>query len=817
MKRVAQIYIEGVRLDLFEDEQIQINSSIQTIKDISKVFNDFTQSFTVPASENNNIVFQHFYNSEVILRENTFIDHQLKRSARIELDGTLFRDGKIALEKANLKDGKPYSYQCTFYGELTALKDLFGETEMNEVDWSAYNHNYSYAEIKQRIEDWANEYDVRYPLVSSNRYWQYNNPSTPAENIDTPAGAIEWTELFPALKVKRILEAFETQFDIEFIGSWKDDPRFNKAFGLFKNTNAYAYTTPAYDIDFLSFITGTDYASSEVDLIANTIRLQYVQYQVFNQTTDWGNHIISVSTSNASDQNITWYIDVYENGQLLTSVASTGNASEELVNIDNINQVSLDKTYNFQFRSDAPLTIDLQIDYVFLLPASSGIPAIPTNVYVLECDQITTATLQNLSANAPDMTVAKYFANLLKQFNLTCYGVGDGKYVLETVEEWYSKGTIYNITEYVDVTTIDVERIPLYRKIEFKYQPSKSLTNRFFASTFLREYGDLLATYQYEGGEYKIELDFEHLLFSKFTDTSLQVGYLLDEDLKPYVPKPIILYEEGVTQSTPQITANFYLTDGTVTDLISAHTRFGNVWLNSGDFKSLSWGAEIDPYLETPIIDSLYEEYYSDYIENLYNFRNRRVKVMAVFPLSILTGLDLNDRVVIRDKRYIIDTLTTNLTTGESKLELLLDFRDVKPEGETIINPPIFVPDVPVPPASNCINYYVKYPKECLGQPCNITDVTTPSITGVTITPSVINQPQYVEICIPDNPTPIKPLVNEEYYEPKPNKEIFIRREVQPTYIANEIGSNRTITIRFEFCNGIIVEQNFNQESKITE
>ena len=140
MKRTTQIFIEGIRLDLFDDEQIQLNSSIQTIKDISKVFNDFSQSFTVPASDNNNQVFQHFYNSEVILRNGGFIDHQIKRVAQIQIDGVVFRDGKIALEKANLKDGMPYSYQCTFYGELTALKDKFGETLPNDRDWETLHH-----------------------------------------------------------------------------------------------------------------------------------------------------------------------------------------------------------------------------------------------------------------------------------------------------------------------------------------------------------------------------------------------------------------------------------------------------------------------------------------------------------------------------------------------------------------------------------------------------------------------------------------------------------------------------------------------------
>ena len=98
--RQIQVYIEGHKLELFEDEQIQINSSVQNIADISKVFTDFSQSFTVPASTVNNAIFEHFYQSDV----DSTIDHNIRRSALIEIDLTTFRRGKIQIEKANIKN-----------------------------------------------------------------------------------------------------------------------------------------------------------------------------------------------------------------------------------------------------------------------------------------------------------------------------------------------------------------------------------------------------------------------------------------------------------------------------------------------------------------------------------------------------------------------------------------------------------------------------------------------------------------------------------------------------------------------------------------
>jgi len=53
--RKVDIYIEVTtdnyeKLELFNDEEIQINSSIQNVQDLAKVYTDFTQSFTIPAS-----------------------------------------------------------------------------------------------------------------------------------------------------------------------------------------------------------------------------------------------------------------------------------------------------------------------------------------------------------------------------------------------------------------------------------------------------------------------------------------------------------------------------------------------------------------------------------------------------------------------------------------------------------------------------------------------------------------------------------------------------------------------------------------------
>tara|TARA_B110000879_G_C11173582_1_gene514812 strand:+ start:1875 stop:2036 length:162 start_codon:yes stop_codon:yes gene_type:complete len=43
-----QLYIDGQRLDFFKDEAVVLTQTLKNVKDIAKVFTEFTQTFSVP-------------------------------------------------------------------------------------------------------------------------------------------------------------------------------------------------------------------------------------------------------------------------------------------------------------------------------------------------------------------------------------------------------------------------------------------------------------------------------------------------------------------------------------------------------------------------------------------------------------------------------------------------------------------------------------------------------------------------------------------------------------------------------------------------
>lgn len=823
MERQVQLYIEGERVELFKDEDISINSSIQNVKDISKIFTDFTQSFSIPASPSNNIIMRHFYNSEVILYENEFTNPATRRDATIEIDGTFFKRGKVQLEKAVIENGVPYSYQITFYGDLISLKDTFADVMLSELDYTSLNFAYTYNEVKQRIEDDSVDYDVRYPLISSSRYWQYDNSTTPNDNIDTSQGAIVWTELFPAVKIKSIFSIIQAHFGITFQGTFLDDPKFESAFTLFKNTTEYSYISPPVDIEFVSIesalvqvappfpYTYQNTGSSNNNEIVfddtdNSITLEYLTYDedlgFGNQTLDGGFHQITGSFTNVNPLNVTYYIDVYRQGQYFSTIEATGGGQQYLTlySEQNGNNQSLNSKLSFKLRSNSPITLDIDMFYFFNSPL--GVVGTEQNI---TCSSISTLSDVDLGTQAPPIKVSDYFANVLKLFNLTAYGLEKDVYQLETIEEWYNKGEIFDITEYTDLASIEVNRIKLFKTISFEYAQSKSITNRFFANTFYREYGNLASIFDYEGGEYKINVAFENLLFNKFTNTNLQVAYCIDEDLKPYVPKPVTLYKYDSQN------VSFYFTDNdATTDEITSYVPFGQDMIDQGTNYSLNWGSENSSLLEVQILNGLYAVYYKGYIENLYDPKNREITIKTRLPLSITSQLELNDRVVIRDKRYIINNIKTSLTSGEATMVLINDFRKMIADEVPPLVPPI-TPD----PSSQCLQVRIPFVKNAVS--CTITECSVPSVSGVTITPSTITQERIVEICIPEHTGADTYLITESAER--------ITTEDVTEIVTDESSGTRTIIIcvTYTLANGtqvsnqIFIEQGFTSNDQINE
>ena len=312
---------------------------------------------------------------------------------------------------------------------------------------------------------------------------------------------------------------------------------------------------------------------------------------------------------------------------------------------------------------------------------------------------------------------------------MTCYSTSENNFQIEPLDDWYSAGAIVDISKYTDVDSIDVDRMKLYKKITMKYQDSDCFLNKQFSQLFNRNYGNTTYQYNYDGDEFTLDVPFENLLQNKFTGTNLQVGYSLNNEFAPYVPKPVLLYQYD------NQTADFKFNDGTSTNTITNYTPFGqDLYANLTNY-TLNFAPDISTMLNDPVQQTLFGTYYFSYLYNLYNLKQRLISVKTILPISLLTGLRLNDRLVIRDKRYIINSMQSNLTTGEVNFQLILDFR-----------PMVNVTQIPnVGIAGGTIAVPIGFTNGAISAEISTT------IADVVISPSIIDAPQYVDITLPAN------------------------------------------------------------------
>ena len=114
---------------------------------------------------------------------------------------------------------------------------------------------------------------------------------------------------------------------------------------------------------------------------------------------------------------------------------------------------------------------------------------------------------------------------------------------------------------------------------------------------------------------------------------------------------------------------------------------FGQSTVNNSDDYSMNFGSEFDSLNpNNNITNSLYKTYYEAYLLNLFYSKTRKVTLKCVLPLGVLTDLTLDDAIIVRDKKYRINDMTSDLTSGVVSLVLLSDWNDSSDVTTTIYN-----------------------------------------------------------------------------------------------------------------------------------
>ena len=639
-----------IKVDLFKDENFELNSSVQNINDISKTFSDFSQSFTVPASDTNNTIFQHYYNPDV----DGIFNPNIRISSLIEIGSLPFRYGLIQLEDVKLKNAQPTSYTIRFFSKVVNLSDSFGDDELTVLDLSEFNHSYSAATVFPATQDDSiNDGDIYYPLISSIRNFQIGSP-TPADNINVTAGAIKYTDLKPALRLIRIIEAIEAQYNISFDREFLNRAAFGNLFmWLHNKADGLAIAETGAIVD-LTIVGSLPSINVSVNTTTNTITTSgfylhtWIKINIYPSsaylTTDYSIQIFDIANNLIGSLNVV-----------------QGVRSLEL-------QADNNGEFYFKVLSNSPFEFEPSI--IVRRQISSGLVIFGFAPQALQ----SFVGAIKISNNLPKLKVKDFITSIIRMFNLVLTPTSNNTFSFIPLDDWYSKGKLVDITKYVDTKDITIKRPKLFKRINFKHQKSGQILNEKFRENNGLElgYGDLATTYDIDGGELKVETQFDNLMFERLTNrtteelTNVQVGKSIDKNLQPYIGKPYIFYRSGYQFYETPIKA-------------SGSSDLDYTWFTSTEndsffeqvTQSVNFSADISTFLYTEITNNLFSNYWQDYISDLYSSKRRLGNYKAQLPIGKIIDINLNDRIQISDKAYIINSMRSNLTTGEVNYELL--------------------------------------------------------------------------------------------------------------------------------------------------
>ena len=638
------------RVTLFPDETIRLNQSVQSIQDLTKIFTDFTQQFRVPADDLNNAIFKHYYDAQII---NGF-DAREKQSALLLLGGVTYKTGKVQLNGASLKSNVPVNYMIEFFGETVKIKDLIGEEKLRDLDLAEFDHTYSPQTVLSGLDTAlgiANG-SLVYPLLSYDRRYLFQGSQLDNEdNINIKYDAaftsgLSWRELKPAIKVKEIIQAISTDY------------------GLFFTDDFFA--RQEFDDLFMSLGNGKDDAIPSRILDLHTFTITPFQRRFYQPR--FRPEISAQVNVSAGDSE--YRLLFFINGeQVFKSDYLTGN------NLITYRGDLLPFTpgaylFNYKLEIKGIITATVDIAYQTLNFINNS-----SNIFVT--DQSTnTSSFTSLAPQVeiknilPDIKVVDFIAAIVKAFNLVIVPQNNGDLYVNDLASWYDSGAITDISQYVDIETLDVTRGKLYNEINFGYKEQQSILAEQYEGIFSQQFGgfeDSLENISAED-ELKIELPFENPQFERFTGSTVQYGLIVDKDLNAYKNAPFLFYAP-LLELTSDNRIGF--SGDTYQEVTKARLPSHSLQLTGGF--AAQFNAEFSEYNGATLLDNWYSRFYSDYLNDLFSENRRQFTLNANLPITLASELKLNDRLIIKGDRYIIDTVDSNLITGVSKLVLIND------------------------------------------------------------------------------------------------------------------------------------------------
>lgn len=712
-----QLFIEGQQVELYKDESITLTQSIQDIKDISKIFTDFTKTFNVPASKINNKIFKHFhnfnvrsYNSDTGVFES--YDARKKKSAELFLNYKPFKEGNIKFEGVTLKNNEPHTYKLTFFGNILNLKDILKEDALSNLSQlSFFNFDYNDTNIKTFMTDGKNvdffgetiDDSIIFPLITHSGRIIYdttltNDVPNKIYNANTNAGAtsdygLPLSELKPAIRVYAILKAIENEpeYNLKF-----SDDFFNKTNADFYNLYLWLHNKEGalfQDQDAQYQITGFNNVIGDVGRITGVTNKTFIND--YDESDEDRVLRVNVRPSGTAAYNLV----IKKNGEEFKRFDNlTGTTTNGITNFKNEDILIPNGVYTFFIETIANSTYEVDIS---VQVKKNGIFTRNFEITIRNASaSFQTDKTVNISSIIPDMKIIDFLTGLFKMFNLTAFQNTDGIIVVQPLDDFYSSSTqVWDITKHLDKNQTTVDSVLPFKDITFKYKDTGSFLANNHKQISNSNWGELnyKSTEKYDGKNYLVEIPFGHFKYEHLyvtdngvtqttttpsgnqekTDSTVQYGYSVDKNQEPYLGDPLIFYRADSFTSVGVLNLDLQTNQSVLAPYMPLNSNGTLNVFGTSIYQNLNFNEEYDEYSRQVNEKTLFKKYYENYVKDMFDVRKRLTTVKAYLPLEITIKLNLADKIIVFDDIYRINKISTNFETNLSTIELNNIFEEV--------------------------------------------------------------------------------------------------------------------------------------------
>lgn len=711
-----KLFIGGERgsdlreIEMFADETINITSIVKDVRDVSKIYTDFSQTFTIPASGINNEIIRKFYNNEYV----TTVDMRQKQYAVIEIDGIIFKKGWLKYEKTTFKKGLPSIHSVTFTGSISGLSDLIGDNLLSSLDFRQYDHETNATNTRLGVNNSTSLFndDIIYPLITNyDVQWTAANLTTIINDDE-----LSPTDLKPAIRTQAIIDAINTQYDLNF--TYHDTVDLSRL---------YMWLGKLPDSDYVN---GSDINHYEgpLDSITN---YRPVPGNYINPTTGvidlskmnqyWESFKLNFNVSGTTGADFTisiWYKYRETSEWVKTGVEQSGTTGGvfQLVQVPNIagdnNNISNSSFLKLVLTGTDGAEFNITYDFVLYLQGTNYqyFRAVKMNLPIVN-------QLSSVALKMPNIKVLDWLKGHIQMFNFIPVVDKDDFRTIELVpyDDWfYENQREIEITKWIDEETYIITPSIIPSDITFKYEDTDCLLGKSYRLFHGEGYGDYInEDVVWGSGEgFKVELPFSNMLWNFIPTTNIFIGQSIDYNsgspsVSPIDDEIFFMYRD-VSGATVTTGINFSGWTSPVTTYKLCNTFLNSIGTDEVQYASpnLNFKTEINYYNNKTISSqSLYGQY-SKLIDSFTNVSARIYNYSAVIPMGTLSQIKLNDILLIKDREYTINKMETDTLTNVTKLELLQYFVQYDPSPSTPDNTPpqncvlwVNINDIPTTPS----------------------------------------------------------------------------------------------------------------------